>query len=86
MKGEMGSIMKMKFWELVKYPKERIQIRIKWVFDINSDSNENFDRFRARLVAKGFSQQEGIDYFEAFAPVTKYISVLLLISLSVYYN
>lgn len=55
-------------WELVDAPKSAGIVKCKWVFKRKFD-NENNVKFRARLVAKGFSQQQGIDFDETFSPV-----------------
>jgi hypothetical protein len=74
---EISALKKRSVFELVKLPKGKKAIRNRWVFDIKSDG-----RKRARLVAKGFSQIEGIDYNELFSPVVRYESVRLLLALA----
>lgn len=51
-------------------------------FAIKSNSSENGHRFEARLVTKGFSQREGIDYSECFVPVVRYESIRMLLALT----
>jgi Reverse transcriptase (RNA-dependent DNA polymerase) len=58
-------------------PKGRKTIGCRWVFDVKSDS-----RKKARLVAQGFSQVEGIDFNELFSPVVRFESVRLILALS----
>lgn len=48
--------------------------------------NGNLGRYKARLVIKGCSQREGIDYDEVYSPVVRYASIRYLISLAVQYN
>ena len=57
-------------------------VECKWVFKLKCDS-ENRLSYRARLVAKGFTQREGIDYGETFAPVVRYSTLRLLVGLAV---
>ena len=69
-------------WGLDRLPPGKRAIGCKWVLAIKTNSHENSHRYKARLVAKGFSQREGIDYFETFAPVVRYESIRILLSLA----
>ena len=68
---EYNSLMKNGAWELVELPPGKNLVTCKWVFKAKHDANGNIVRFKARLVARSFSQAYGIDYFETFAPVAK---------------
>jgi hypothetical protein len=68
-------------WDLVSLPKGRKCIRCKWVYRTKYASDESVERKKARLVAKVFSQVEGIDYNETFSPVAKMNSICLVLSL-----
>lgn len=73
-------------WEPVdNLPSDKTLVKCKWVFKrkVNSD---NSVRYRARLVAKGFTQKPGIDYEETFSPVVKHSTLKLLFALSVQLN
>ena len=54
----------------------------KWIYKVKHRANESVDKYKARFVAKGFSQKEGIDYEETFAPVARYSSIRTIISLA----
>ena len=81
MDEEYRSLMANDTWHLVPLPKGRKLVRCKWVYRTKYASNGSFERIKERLVAKGFSQVEGIDYNETFSPVVKMNSILLLLSL-----
>lgn len=82
MNEELQSFYQNKAWELVEKPSDGKVVQCKWVYKkkLNSD---NTVRYRARLVAKGFTQREGIDYKETFSPVLKYSTLKLLFAISV---
>lgn len=69
-------------WELVDPPKNGTIVQCKWVLRKKHDSDNNVS-YRARLVAKGFSQKYGIDYVETFSPVVRHSTLRLLFALSV---
>jgi hypothetical protein len=68
-------------WDLVPLPKGRKLVRCKWVYKTKYASYGSVEIHKARLVSKVFSQVEGIDYNETFAPVAKMNSIYLVLSL-----
>ena len=76
---EYNSLVKNKTWMLMTLPVSRKAISCKWVFKHKMDENGDVVRFKARLVARGFSQVYGIDYMDTFAPVAKLASLRILL-------
>ena len=70
MKDEMKLMEDNGVWDLIELPKGSKPIGCKWIFKTKRDSNGNVERYKARLVTKGFTQKEGIDYKETFSPVS----------------
>ena len=80
MKDEMDSLTKNKTWTLVQKLKGRKIIGCKWIFKRKEGiPGVEPSRFKARLVARGFSQREGIDFNEIFSPVVKHSSIRILL-------
>jgi hypothetical protein len=86
MEDEMRSMSINKVWDLEEIPKGAKIVGCKWVYKMKCDSNENIERFKARLVAKDFTQREGIDYTETFSPVSCKDSLRIIMMLVVYYD
>jgi hypothetical protein len=73
-------------WDLVEIPDGAKRVGCKWVYKTKYDSKGKIKRFKVRLVAKGFSQREGIDYTETFSPVSKKDSFRIVMSLVAHYD
>jgi hypothetical protein len=69
-------------WELVDPPAACRPIGLKWVFKVKRDERGAVVKHKARLVARGFVQREGVDFEEVFAPVARMESVRLLLALA----
>ena len=69
MKEELDALHKTGTWDLVYLPSGKSAIDCKWVYKIKTRSNGTVDHYKACLVAKGFTQECGIDYEETFAPM-----------------
>lgn len=82
MNKEIVSLHEKGTWDLVQLPPDRKSIGSKWLFKVKQDSQGNDCRFKARLVAQGFSQKYGIDYDEVFAPVVKQTTIRTLLAVA----
>ncbi|CAI7790962.1 unnamed protein product [Closterium sp. NIES-53] len=71
MESELESIEENGTWESVKLPEGRKAITSKWLFEIKSDTDGKIERYKSRLVAKGYLQKEKVEYKELLAPVVK---------------
>jgi len=69
MKEEYEYIIKNNTWDLVKLPHGKQPIGCRWLFKLKFKVDGSIDKHKARLVAMGYSQKEGIDFEETFAPV-----------------
>ena len=79
---ELQSLVANNVWELAEAPKGVNIVSCKWVFKIKRLLNGQIDRYKARLVARGFSQKYGIDYYETFAPVVRMESLRILLAIA----
>lgn len=79
----MSSVQENDVWELVDLPEDRKPVGSKWVFKAKTNADGHIERYKARLVAQGFSQKFGTDYDETFSPVVRLESVRTLIATSV---
>jgi hypothetical protein len=79
---EYQSIIKNDVWEIVPRPKNKDVLSSKWIYKIKHVADGSIEKHKARFVVHGFSQKEGIDYEETFAPVAKYTSIRTIIALA----
>ena len=83
---EMNSILSNNTWVLMDLPTGSKPIGCKWVFRRKYNTNGSIQTFKVRLVAKGFNQREGIDYFDTYASVAKITSIRVLLALATIYK
>ena len=82
MESEYSSLLKNDTWDLVPPPEGKNIVGSRWILKVKRDEDDGVDRFKARLVALGFSQVKGVDYDEVFSPVARYTSVRSLLVLA----
>ena len=82
MEEEINALKENETWILMPKPENTKLIDNKWVFRIKTDNDGNANRYKARLVARGFTQQKDIDYKETFSPVVRYDSIRILLALA----
>ena len=64
-------------------PHKRKVIDTKWVYKAKYKSDDNLEKYKARLVAQGFTQKEGYDFKETFAPTARMTTIFLVMALAV---
>ena len=82
MTEEYQSIMKHDVWDIVPKPEGKSVVSSKWIYKIKHAADGSIEKYKARFVARGFSQKEGIDYEEMFAPVAQYTSIITIMALA----
>jgi len=82
MEEELALMAKYDVWDVVDEPVDTNIVGSRWVFRIKRDSNGKILKYRARLVAQGFTQMYGIDFQDTFAPVARLSSIRAVIALA----
>ena len=83
MNEEIEQIEKNKIWSLVPRPKDKNVIGTKWIFKNKLNEKGEVTRNKARLVCKGYAQEEDIDYEETFSPIVRLEGVKIVLSYAV---
>ena len=82
MQNELEQFVKNDVWSLVSTPKDTNVIETKWIFKNKSDAFGNITKKKARLVTQGYTQIEGIDFDDIFAPIVRIESIRLLVAIT----
>jgi hypothetical protein len=82
MTEEYQSIIKNDVWKIVPRPKSKDVVSSKWLYKIKHVDDGSVEKYKARFVARGFSQKEGIDYEKTFSPVARDTLVRTIIALA----
>ncbi|KAC9852096.1 hypothetical protein E3N88_45172 [Mikania micrantha] len=86
MNSEMQSMRDNQVWDLVELPPGSRAGGSKWIFKRKTDMHGNVHTYKAQLVAKGFTQTQGVDYDETFSPVAMIKSIRILLAIAAYYD
>ncbi|KAL4036708.1 hypothetical protein IC575_000273 [Cucumis melo] len=82
MDQEIDAIRRNETWELMEVPTNKQALGVKWVYRTKLMSDGNVEKYKARLVVKGYKQEYGVDYEEIFAHVTRIETIRLILSLA----
>ena len=85
-KDEMTSMSHDKVWSLVDLPDDYKPIGCKWVFKTKCNAKGHVKRYKERLVAKDYSQREGIDFKETFSPVSTKDSLCIIMAIVAHFD
>ena len=75
-----------KVWTLIDFPNDWRAIEIKWIFKRKTDVDSRVTIYKARIVAKGFRQVQGVDYDERFSLVSMLKSVRIMLAIAAFYE
>ncbi|XP_070003048.1 uncharacterized protein [Nicotiana sylvestris] len=84
--SEIQSILDNHTWELVNLPPGNKPLGSKWIFKRKIKTDGTIDKYKTRLVVKGYRKKEGRDYFDTYSPVTRITSIRVLVVLTVVYG
>ena len=82
MKEELQMIEKNGTWELADRPQHKVAIGVKWVYRTKLNADGTVNKYKARLVVKGYAQVFGVDFSETFAPVARLDTIRMLLALA----
>ncbi|GJZ22320.1 retrovirus-related pol polyprotein from transposon TNT 1-94 [Tanacetum coccineum] len=86
MQEELNEFERLEVWELVPRPDCVMVITLKWIYKVKLDELGGVLKNKARLVARGYRQEEGIDFEESFAPVARLEAIRIFIAFAAHMN
>nr|GFB34807.1 retrovirus-related Pol polyprotein from transposon TNT 1-94 [Tanacetum cinerariifolium] len=86
MQEELHEFERLKVWELVPRPDKVMVITLKWIYKVKLNELGGILKNKARLVARGYSQEEGIDFEESFAPVARLEAIRIFLAYAAHKN
>lgn len=82
MQVEMEGIIRNNTWVLTDLPADKQAVTLKWVFKTKLAPDASVQKHKARLVAQGFTQEQGVDFEETYSPVARFDTIRLFIALA----
>ncbi|GJZ65330.1 retrovirus-related pol polyprotein from transposon TNT 1-94 [Tanacetum coccineum] len=86
MQEELNEFERLEVWELVPRPDKVMMITLKWIYKVKLDELGGILKNKARLVARGYRQEEGIDFEESFAPVARLEAIRIFLAFAAHMN
>nr|GEU76573.1 retrovirus-related Pol polyprotein from transposon TNT 1-94 [Tanacetum cinerariifolium] len=86
MQEELNEFERLEVWELVPRPYQVMVITLKWIYKVKLDELGGILKNKARFVARGYHQEEGIDFEESFAPVARLKAIRIFLAYAAYKN
>nr|GFD14578.1 retrovirus-related Pol polyprotein from transposon TNT 1-94 [Tanacetum cinerariifolium] len=86
MQEELNEFERLEVWELVPRPDQVMVITLKWIYKVKLDKRGGILKNKARLVARGYRQEEGIDFEESFAPVARLEAIRIFLAYCAHKN
>ncbi len=69
-------------WDVIPRPGDKSVVTSRWIYKVKHADDDSIEKHKARFVARGFSQVEGIDYDETFSPISRYSLIRSILALS----
>lgn len=86
MQSEYDALLRNQTWTLVPLPPGKNIVGSKWVFKIKRHADESISRYKARMVAQGYTQAARFDFSETFSPVVKPTTIRVILTIVVHYS